>query len=68
MHTPEFWQATDEEIRLVTNLMHFAEAMANDRRQVIALTDEMKCKPQQFCRRVDILEIVRPRYEAVNQR
>lgn len=68
MHTREWWQATDEEVRLVTNLLHMAEAMASDRGWVIALTDELKCKPQQFCRRVDILEMVRPRYETIDKR
>ena len=60
----EWWMATDQEVREVTNLMHFAEAMSKDRGDVIALTTEMKCKPQKYCRRVDILEIVRPRYES----
>ena len=55
----EWWMATDQEVREVTNLMHFAEAMANDRGDVIALTKEMKCKPQKFCQRTEILELVR---------
>jgi hypothetical protein len=56
----EWWQANDQEVSQVTNMLHFAESMANDRGWVIALTKEMRCKPQQYCRRVDILEIVRP--------
>lgn len=60
--------ASESEVRLITNLLHIAEAMANDRGWVIALTDELRCKPQQFCRRVDILEIVRPKHLLVTQK
>jgi len=56
----EWWMATDQEVRQVTNCLHFAEAMANDRGDVFALTREMVCKPQKFCNRSDILELVRP--------
>jgi len=56
---PEWWMATDQEVREVTNLMHFAESMAIGRGWPIAVTKELICKPPQFCRLVDILEIVR---------
>lgn len=56
----EWWQATDEEIRLVVTQLHFAEAMANDRRDNIALTTEFLCKPSRFCLPINVIEIVRP--------
>lgn len=56
----QWWQATDEEVRLIVTQLHFAEAMANDREDNIALTTEMLCKPSRFCLPVDVIEIVHP--------
>jgi hypothetical protein len=57
----EWWMATDQEVRMVVNQLHFAEAMASDRNDTIAVTTEMLCKPLKFCRLSDVIEIVRPR-------
>jgi len=55
----EWWQATDQEVREVTNLMHFAEAMSKDRDWDIAVVKEMRCKPLHYARTTEVLEIIR---------
>lgn len=60
--------ATELELKEITIAMQIAEAMADDRQQVIAVESDLHCRPQMKSRRVDIVETIRPRYSIYGQR
>lgn len=58
------WMATDDEVRAVTNAMHIAEAMANDRGVPIAVSKDLNHSRTFGVNQNQIVEVIRPKHLA----